>query len=197
MKKIVRLTECDLHRIIKESANRILSEAHGGHGIYSQYDVNRIPDYMQDGSLEGQYGNNADALWTYNTPLNPEVVGGMRPDEVRYRANHSDNPDISKKSQNATSWDYFDSVKTGSQMNQHNKLERAYLDRRPNKPRTSYMTGNHDEDYDDYYPDTHERQPFRKELDKKWKDTKDIEKYTRQANSRPLHRKGSLNRAFD
>ena len=192
----IRLTEAQLHKIIKESVNRILSEAQG-HGMYSQYDVKRIPDYMQDGSLEGQYGNNADALWTYNTSVNPEVVRGMRPDEVRYSANHSDNPDIAKKSQNETSWDYFDSVKNGSQMNQHNKLERVRLDRTPYIPRASYMMGNYDKDYDDYYPDTDKRQPFRKELDKKWKDTKDIEKYTRQAKSRPLHRKGSLNRAFD
>ena len=35
------------------------------------------------------------------------------------------------------------------------------------------------------------------ELDKSWKDTKDIEKYEKMADSRPLHRKGSLNRAFN
>lgn len=32
------------------------------------------------------------------------------------------------------------------------------------------------------------------ELDKSWKDTKDIEKYEKMADTRPLHRKGSLNR---
>ena len=35
MKKIVRLTESDLHRIIKESVNRIINES----------------DYMDDGDL--------------------------------------------------------------------------------------------------------------------------------------------------
>ena len=38
MKKIVRLTESDLHRIIKESVNRIIKES----------------DYMDDGDLEKQ-----------------------------------------------------------------------------------------------------------------------------------------------
>lgn len=35
---------------------------------------------------------------------------------------------------------------------------------------------------------------FKDELDKRWQDTKDLEKASRMANSRPLHRKRSLNR---
>jgi len=34
-------------------------------------------------------------------------------------------------------------------------------------------------------------------LDKQWQDTKDKEKYSKMADSRPLHRKGSLNRAME
>ena len=49
MKKIVRLTESDLHRIIKESVNRIIKES----------------DYMDDGDLEKQYGKNPDSMYTY------------------------------------------------------------------------------------------------------------------------------------
>ena len=30
MKKVIRLTESDLHRIVKESVNRILNESDGG-----------------------------------------------------------------------------------------------------------------------------------------------------------------------
>ena len=41
-----------------------------------------------------------------------------------------------------------------------------------------------------------QKQLFKDSLDKQWKNTKDIEKYTKQADSRPLHRKGSLNRAM-
>lgn len=47
MKKIVRLTESDLHRIIKESVNRIIKES----------------DYMDDGDLEKQYGKNPDSMY--------------------------------------------------------------------------------------------------------------------------------------
>lgn len=37
----------------------------------------------------------------------------------------------------------------------------------------------------------------KKDFDKKMSDYKDRLKYSKQADSRPLHRKGSLNRAFD
>lgn len=37
-------------------------------------------------------------------------------------------------------------------------------------------------------------QRFKDSLDKQWQNTKDIEKYAKQCDSRPLHRKGSLNR---
>jgi hypothetical protein len=36
MKKIVRLTESDLHKIVKESVNRIINEAGDGFYHYSQ-----------------------------------------------------------------------------------------------------------------------------------------------------------------
>jgi hypothetical protein len=38
---------------------------------------------------------------------------------------------------------------------------------------------------------------FKNYLDTQFKNQDEIEKYSRQADSRPLHRKGSLNRAFD
>ena len=39
-----------------------------------------------------------------------------------------------------------------------------------------------------------QNQRFKDSLDKQWQNTKDIEKYAKQCDSRPLHRKGSLNR---
>ena len=42
-----------------------------------------------------------------------------------------------------------------------------------------------------------QKQRFKDELDKQWQDTKDKEKYSKMADSRPLHRKGSLNRAME
>lgn len=38
---------------------------------------------------------------------------------------------------------------------------------------------------------------FKDNLDKQWQDTKDKEKYSKMADSRLLHRKGSLNRAME
>ena len=37
---------------------------------------------------------------------------------------------------------------------------------------------------------------FKNDFDNQWEKSKEIDKYTKQANSRPLHRKGSLNREF-
>lgn len=41
-KKLIRLTESDLHRIVKESVNRVLNEEHGG--TYIQGVLNAIED---------------------------------------------------------------------------------------------------------------------------------------------------------
>jgi hypothetical protein len=35
---------------------------------------------------------------------------------------------------------------------------------------------------------------IKNDFDNRWEKSKEIDKYTKQANSRPLHRKGSLNR---
>ena len=83
MKKIVRLTESDLHRIIKESVNRIIKES----------------DYMDDGDLEKQYGKNPDSMYTYGTNLNPEVVSGLDPHSMRRSGMGNKNAD------NKASWD--------------------------------------------------------------------------------------------
>ena len=55
----------------------------------------------------------------------------------------------------------------------------------------NYMNGWNDERGDYDTPNS----LFKDKLDKQWQDTKDREKYSRMADSRPLHRKGSLNRA--
>jgi hypothetical protein len=49
-------------------------------------------------------------------------------------------------------------------------------------------------DMDVAFPRQTPNERFKQDLDKQWKDTQDVEKYSRQADSRPLHRKGSLNR---
>lgn len=171
MKKIVRLTESDLQRIIKESVNRIIKES----------------DYMDDGDLEKQYGKNPDSMYTYGTNLNPEVVSGLDPHSMRRSGMGNKNAD------NKASWDYFDSVRDGADMRMRNRLN--YDAERMNNPSRyelrDYMDGWNDERGDYDTPNS----LFKDKLDKQWQDTKDREKYSRMADSRPLHRKGSINRA--
>ena len=143
-------------------------------------------DYMDDGNLESQYGKNPDSMWTYGTNLNPSVVDGLEPNQVR----HAGNGNI--KNDNNASWDYFDAVSNGADMKMRNRLDAAYKERTNNSPFNGIRKRM---DMSMAFPRQTPNERFKQDLDKQWKDTKDIEKYTSQANSRPLHRKGSLNRA--
>ena len=143
-------------------------------------------EYMDDGNLESQYGKNPDSMWTYGTNLNPSVVDGLEPNQVR----HAGNGNI--KNDNNASWDYFDAVSNGADMKMRNRLDAAYKERTNNSP---FNVSRKRMDMDVAFPRQTPNERFKQDLDKQWKDTQDIEKYSRQADSRPLHRKGSLNRA--
>ena len=143
-------------------------------------------DYMDDGNLESQYGKNPDSMWTYGTNLNPSVVDGLEPNQVR----HAGNGNI--KNDNNASWDYFDAVSNGADMKMRNRLDADYRERTNNSP---FNASRKRMDMDVAFPRQTPNERFKQDLDKQWKDTQDIEKYSRQADSRPLHRKGSLNRA--
>lgn len=170
MKKIIRLTEGDLHRIVKESVQRILKES----------------DYMDDGNLEQQYGKNPDSMWTYGqSVLDPSSVTGLDPTSMRRAGNGN------VKNDNEASWDYFDAVRDGADMKMRDRLDAEYKERTNNSPFNDIRK---ELDMNSAFPRRAEKENFKQNLDKQWKDTQDIEKYTKQANSRPLHRKGSLNR---
>ena len=143
-------------------------------------------DYMDDGNLESQYGKNPDSMWTYGTNLNPSVVDGLEPNQVR----HAGNGNI--KNDNNASWDYFDAVSNGADMKMRNRLDADYRERTNNSPFNGIRKRM---DMAMAFPRQTPNERFKQDLDKQWKDTQDIEKYSRQADSRPLHRKGSLNRA--
>ena len=143
-------------------------------------------EYMDDGNLESQYGKNPDSMWTYGTNLNPSVVDGLEPNQVR----HAGNGNI--KNDNNASWDYFDAVSNGADMKMRNRLDAAYKERTNNSP---FNASRKRMDMDVAFPRQTPNERFKQDLDKQWKDTQDAEKYSRQADSRPLHRKGSLNRA--
>ena len=143
-------------------------------------------DYMDDGNLESQYGKNPDSMWTYGTNLNPSVVDGLEPNQVR----HAGNGNI--KNDNNASWDYFDAVSNGADMKMRNRLDADYRERTNNSPFNGIRKRM---DMAMAFPRQTPNERFKQDLDKQWKDTQDVEKYSRQADSRPLHRKGSLNRA--
>ena len=143
-------------------------------------------DYMDDGNLESQYDKNPDSMWTYGTNLNPSVVDGLEPNQVR----HAGNGNI--KNDNNASWDYFDAVSNGADMKMRNRLDADYRERTNNSPFNGIRKRM---DMAMAFPRQTPNERFKQDLDKQWKDTQDIEKHSRQADSRPLHRKGSLNRA--
>lgn len=143
-------------------------------------------DYMDDGNLESQYGKNPDSMWTYGTNLNPSVVDGLEPNQVRRAGNGN------IKNDNNASWDYFDAVSNGADMKMRNRLDADYRERTNNSPFNGIRKRM---DMAMAFPRQTPNERFKQDLDKQWKDTQDIEKYSRQADSRPLHRKGSLNRA--
>ena len=144
-------------------------------------------DYMDDGELESQYRKNPDSMWTYGqSTVDPYTVDGLEPNQVR----HAGNGNI--KNDNNASWDYFDAVSNGADMKMRNRLDADYRERTNNSPFNSIRKRM---DMDVAFPRQTPNERFKHDLDKQWKDTQDVEKYSRQANTRPLHRKGSLNRA--
>lgn len=173
MRREIRLTESQFHNLIKSCVRSFLNES----------------DYMDDGNLEGQYGKNPNSMWTYGTNLNPEFVDGLDPHSVRRSGRGN------KKADNRASWDYFDAVRNGADMKMRDRLN-ADADRQQNpykKELYDYMDGWNEEKGEYDTP----MSMFKDGLDKQWQNTKDLEKASRKADSRPLHRKGSLNRAFD
>lgn len=144
-------------------------------------------DYMDDGNLESQYRKNPDSMWTYGqSTVDPYTVDGLEPNQVR----HAGNGNI--KNDNNASWDYFDAVSNGADMKMRDRLDAAYKERTNNSP---FNASRKRMDMDVAFPRQTPNERFKQDLDKQWKDTQDVEKYSRQADSRPLHRKGSLNRA--
>lgn len=144
---------------------------------------------MDDGNLEGQYYKNPDSMWTYGTNLNPAGVDGLDPHSIRHSGNGNKNAD------NRASWDYFDAVRNGADMKMRGRLN-AHANRQQNPYKGElydYMEGWNEEKGDYDTP----MSMFKDNLDKQWQDTKDKEKDSKMADSRPLHRKGSLNRAME
>lgn len=163
----IRLSESQLHKMIKESVKKVLRES----------------DYMDDGDLEPQYDENREHSW----PL-----FGVADYDPHFR-NGSGRGD--KNADNEASWEYFDAVRLGADLDMSERLKRDYNNniKTPDPYKRGlrdYMNGWNEEKKDWDTPVSMMKDDF----DKRWEETKNIKKFNRQADSRPLHRKGSLNR---
>lgn len=179
MKKRAKLNESKLKRIIYESVRRVIKEGVKDGNLEQQFD-----DIYGDWDPCGQFDVTHEDVYA-------DEKAGMG----------------DKEKDNLASWRVFDGVNSGINAQMKSKADKAYFDRSYEKPfyRSSYY-GDDDYGSKNEYLDSRDYKrnefggwmdDFQKDLDKQWQDTKDKEKYTRQADSRPLHRKGSLNRAMD
>ena len=174
-KNTIRLNESMLNRIIKESLKRVLKES----------------EYMDDGDLEPQFDK---------FPL--EQLRSGYDDDSPYGIRNSGKGN--KKADNAGSWDYFDVVRNGARNSMASMAKAVqsiragiptYTDKEVkqewiNSRRLPHIGGT-------YYGFPTAYDDFKKELDKRWENQIEAEKYEKMADTRPLHRKGSLNRELD
>lgn len=196
----IRLNESTLKRIIKESVKRVLKESEFLDDMEFMDDINSLDDseYMDDGDLEPQYDKFPHDQWDYGTNLNPNIVAGLDPHSI-YRTGQGN-----KKADNYASWDYFDAIRNGAR----NRMARQAIAKqslRAGKPtmidkelKQDWLTSrNLRRIGGTYYGFPTAYDDFKKELDKRWENQIEAEKYEKMADTRPLHRKGSLNRELD
>lgn len=98
----------------------------------------------------------------------------------------------SKEDENEYSWKSLNALNNLKKLNMKSRQEDEHVFDEFAPSRKDFMDGMYDNELDSMY---YER--LKNDLDNKWKDTKDMEKVSKRADSRPLHRKGSLNRAID
>jgi hypothetical protein len=172
MKKLIRLTESDLHRIIENSVKRVLKEGKYPNPMGGPEDrINAYPEYTSDFD-DGRYG---DFDFEPFMPI---------PNKERLHT-------LDRTTDAFSDWEKGD----------HAYYQDGELYPSAEWSNTDYF-GNpaHNQDWSldaDEELKKMQMQRFKNKLDKQWQNTKDMEKYSKMADSRPLHRKGSLNRAMD
>ena len=232
-KRTVRLTESDLHNIIKESVKNIFKEDH------QNLPIQNIVDYLNKelNYLEVSYDSKKDELTIYSKErlglsdasidnylssyfekLAKEfkIIEKYTMGTIGFEVDGTNYDKETKNVQNMTLTDsniygtvamdkdgglevlfkakghsnvYF----WGSKLNQYDKTN--YLNGKWIKPNNE-MDWKDKLEYDkDAAIDKRDpRKRFKEKLDNIWKRQQEHEKYSQQADSRPLHRKGSLNR---
>ena len=117
---------------------------------------------------------NAEFGWPswYHGPELPDPETSTKEDEINY------------------SWDASDDLDRVQRFNMDTAENTDKFFDEFSPSRKDFMNGDYDNDLRSL-----ENQRFKDSLDSQWQNTKDMEKISKQAGSRPLHRKGSLNRA--
>lgn len=191
-KKLIRLTESDLHRIIKESIKNILNEGFK-YSDFQEHEPSFTSNYWIDSEGNTRIGRLGldDIDGIYNTKeeqMNHDWLDFDKKNRIEkmvakdaMEAHPYRQKDMNPFNQNKHSIndynteDFFDNFSPSSKDEYMNSYEYP-------KKYDGYFNGHMDD--------------IKNDFDNQWEKSKEIDKYTKQANSRPLHRKGSLNREF-
>lgn len=233
MKKVVKLSEGQLNRIIKESVKNILKEDHQNLPIQSIVDyLNKELDYLEvsydskkdeltiyskerlglmDASNENNFSSYFAKLAQEFKIIEKYTMGtiGFDVDGVNYdkETNNVQNMTLTEPNMYGTvtmdkdgGLDVLFKAKGhsnvyfwGGKLNQYD--ETNYQNGKYLKPRYNMDWIDKSEyDKEAAIDKRDPRKRFKEKLDNIWKRQQEHEKYSQQADSRPLHRKGSLNR---
>ena len=163
-KKIIRLTERKLRRLISESISKIMEDTYSNPQGRPESRTNPYPEYASDFDDED--------------PMFPI------PNKTRLHT-------LDRTTDSFSDWQrgdhaYYDDGEV------YPSAEWSDTDMYGRPNHHSQWAIDADKDLEKM-----QKQRFKDNLDKQWQDTKDKEKYSKMADSRPLHRKGSLNRAME
>ena len=135
MKKIIRLTESDLHNIVKKSVNRILREEEGNRLPYPNDEYNEFDRGAFDEEPDDYYEY---AQRFYDGDYSNEVINKLiqgcydGEDEAisayEYAKSKDICPDFVKKVENDKSWTQFNSDAYGAELDRKRALGGAYYD---------------------------------------------------------------------
>lgn len=128
MRQRIRLTEGDLHRIVKESVERILKEEQfADDPLYNEWDDYDMPDEYYDYRIRMQNGD-------YSKEVIDTLLRGIRDNEAEaldayeYAKREGVCPRFVKQAENIMSWSEFDREAGSAEMAKKRAEEFAYND---------------------------------------------------------------------
>ena len=170
MKRTIRLKESELRRMISESVNRILNEKKYPNPMGGpESRINAYPEYAKDfndGSVD----------------IEDDVCVMPIPNKERLHT-------LDRTTDAFADWETGDHAYYADG-DVYPSAEWSSTDFYGRPSHYSQWAKDADEDLEKL-----QTQRFKDDLDRQWQNTKDMEKISKRADSGPLHRKGSLNRA--